>query len=218
MNVKRIAIDGGAATGKSTVSKLVAQLLEIRYINTGQMYRLFALAAMQNNIIDNEQAIYELIKDFAITYDKEGNIVSPDIQFDLETLDSKEVGQNASRVAALRLVREVATEKQIAIGREPGVLMEGRDIGTVIMKDADFKFFIKVRPEVAAQRRYDQHVSLGENVDYDEILSEVKERNERDVTREIAPLVPTTESIIIDSSDNTALEIAHMICEVINNG
>ncbi len=218
MNSIRIAIDGGAATGKSTVSKLVANMLGIRYINTGQMYRLFALVAMEKGILDNEKEIFEVIKDFAITYKSNGMITTPDFHFDEVMLESKEVGQNASIVASMPLVREVATEKQILIGKEAGVLLEGRDIGTVIMTDADYKFFIKVRPEVAAERRLAQHINQGEEADFEEILNEIKERNHRDITREIAPLVPTHDSIIIDSSDNTAFEIAQQICEVINNG
>ncbi len=218
MTSLRIAIDGGAATGKSTVSKLVASKLGIRYINTGQMYRLFALVAIREKILSDEKAIYDMIKYFTITYDENGMIKTPNFDFHPDELELKEVGANASVVAAMPLVREVATEKQIQIGKEKGVLLEGRDIGTVIMPDADFKIFIKVQPEVAAERRVKQHVSLGEEVVFEDILKDIVERNERDANREIAPLKPTDESIIIDSSFNTAEEIANMIVKEVTHG
>lgn len=214
MNSLRLALDGGAATGKSTVSKLVAEKLGIRYINTGQMYRLFALVAIKENIVDDEKAIYEKIKDFAITYNKEGEITTPDYTFEFNDINLKQVGAMASVVAAMPLVREVATEKQKLIAQESGVLIEGRDIGTVIMPDADFKFFIKVKPEVAAERRVAQHKSLGEEVKFEDILKDINERNERDANREIAPLKPTDESIIIDTSFDSAEVIANNIIKI----
>ncbi len=218
MNSLRIAIDGGAATGKSTVSRMLAEKLGIRYINTGQMYRLFALVALTHDIIEDEDAIYEEIKDFAITYDKNGLISTPDFHFNHDLLEASEVGANASVVAAMPKVREIATEKQIQIGQESGVLLEGRDIGTVIMPDADFKIFIKVDPVVAAERRVKQHLSLGEEVEFEKILHEIIERNDRDASREIAPLVPTEESIIIDSSNNTPEELVEMLFKEVAHG
>ncbi len=217
-NVLRIAIDGGAATGKSTVSKLVAKQLGIRYINTGQMYRLFALVAIRENVTDDENKVYEAIKDLNISYNDKGLITCDSIQFNEDDLETKLVGQNASVVAAMPLVRKVASEKQIAIGQEPGVLLEGRDIGTVIMKDADFKFFIKVDPMVAAQRRVLQHESLGEQVVLEEIYQDILERNDRDENRSVAPLRPTETSIIVDSSKNSAQEVADIIVEEVTNG
>ncbi len=218
MNTLRIAIDGGAATGKSTVSKLLAHKLGIRYINTGQMYRLFALVAIEEKILNDEQALFERIADFAITYTKEGTITTPDFNFELYELESSEVGASASIVAAMPKIREVATEKLVQVGREAGVLLEGRDIGTVVMPDADFKIFIEVQPEVAAKRRVLQHQSHGEEVVYEDILNDIIKRNKRDAEREIAPLIPTPESIIIDSSNNTAEEIAENIFQVVTNG
>ncbi len=215
MRSLRIALDGGAATGKSTVSKLVADKLGIRYINTGQMYRMFGLYAIKNNITNDEDAIYEGIKDFSISYNEKGEITTPDFDFEFNEIDSKQSGAMASIVAAMPKVREVATIKQKEIAQEKGVLIEGRDIGTVIMPDADFKFFIKVQPEVAAKRRVAQHESMGEHVRFEDILSDINERNVRDANREIAPLKPTDESIIIDTSVDTAEEIANQMCKVI---
>ncbi len=218
MNSLRIAIDGGAATGKSTVSKLLAHKLGVRYINTGQMYRLFSLVAIEEGLLNDEEKLYERISDFAITYSKEGTITTPDFNFEVYELESSEVGANASVVAAMPKVREVATEKLIQVGREAGVLLEGRDIGTVVMPDADFKIFVTVKPEVAAKRRVLQHQAHGEDVEYEVILKEIIDRNERDANREIAPLKPTPESITIDTSDNSAEEIAENIFRMVTNG
>lgn len=214
-NLMRIAIDGGAATGKSTVSKLVADKLNIRYINTGQMYRLFAFVAKQNNVIGDEEATFELIKDLKLSYDNNGNIVCEDVDFTLEQLVTADMGPAASITSKLPKVREVATIKQQEIGREDKTLLEGRDIGTIIMPDAPYKFFLTVSPEAAADRRYNE-VKDEDGVSREEILKQIIERNERDTNREIAPLVPAEDSMIIDTSDLTPEEVANRIVEVIN--
>lgn len=212
----RIAIDGGAATGKSTVSKLVANKLGIRYINTGQMYRLFALIALENNLLDNESELEKLLNNYIFSFDENGLITCEGLEIDYDRLNSKEVSIIASKVSLIPSIRKIATLKQIKIGKEEGVLMEGRDIGTIIMPDATHKFFITVRPEVAAQRRVKHHESMGESVVYEDILKDIIERNERDTNRGIAPLKPAIDSKVIDSSDKTVEEVAMRIVGEIN--
>lgn len=212
----RVAIDGGAATGKSTVSKLVAQKLGIRYINTGQMYRLFGFIAFKNNIMYDEQAIYEAIKDLKLTYDNNGNIICDSVNFFPEELVTSEAGPRASQVSAMPLVRKVATIKQQEIGKENKVLLEGRDIGTIIMPDAPFKFFLTVSPEAAAERRYNEIKDDESEVTKEIILKQIIERNEKDSTRDIAPLVPAEDAIIIDTSSLNQYEVVDKIVEVIN--
>lgn len=211
----RIAIDGGAATGKSTVSKLVANKLNIRYINTGQMYRLFGFVASKNNVLDDEQKIYDLIKDLKLSYDDNGNIMCDSVIFTLKEIHTSDAGTNASLVSSMPLVREVATKKQQEIGKEDKVLLEGRDIGTIIMPDASYKFFLKVTPEAAADRRYNE-VKLEDNITRDDILKQIIERNERDSKREIAPLVPASDAFIIDTSKLKPEEVVDKIVEVVN--
>ncbi len=217
MSVKlRIAIDGGAATGKSTVAKLVSKKLDIRYINTGQMYRLFAFIAIKNNILNNEHELFKLIKDIKISYDKNGDIQTDFIDFSLDELESPEIGKAASMVSSLSRVREIATNLQKKIGCENGILLEGRDIGTIIMPNADFKFFLTVKPKAAAKRRFLQIKDNDSKMSEEEIYNLIVERNERDKERKIAPLIPAIDALEIDTSDNSAEEIADKIVRFIH--
>lgn len=212
----RIAIDGGAATGKSTVSKLVAKKLGIRYINTGQMYRLFGYIASTKKILDDESKVYEEIKNLELTYDKYGNIICNSIDFNIEQLLTSEAGPWASVVSAMPTVRKVATLKQKEIGKELGVLLEGRDIGTIIMPDADYKFFLTVSPEAAAERRFNEIKKTESTITKKQILKQIVERNDKDSKRVIAPLIPAKDSIIIDTSSLNQEQVVDKILGVIN--
>ncbi|BDU67472.1 MAG: cytidylate kinase [Candidatus Tyloplasma litorale] len=212
----RIAVDGGAATGKSTISRLVAKKLGIKYINTGQMYRLFAFVSIKNNSLNDEKTLFNFLKKQNITFDEKGNIHSEKIKFNLKDLEQEAISKKSSIIASMPLIRSLATEIQIKIGKEKGVLLEGRDIGTVIMPDADFKFFIKVKPEIAAKRRFDQLKNI-KDVSYESILEEIKKRNLRDENRKIAPLKPLKDSIIIDSSYQSIDEIVDFFIKEIES-
>lgn len=216
MSTNRIAIDGGAATGKSTVAKAVANELGLRYINTGQMYRLFALVAIRNDIVTDEDKIFDAIKDLDVSYNSDGDILSNDVEFELNEITSSEIAPFASKISAMPKVRQVASAKQIALAKQDNVVLEGRDIGTVIMPDATHKFFLKVDPKVAAERRYYQELEKGQDVTKEGIYKFIVERNERDINREVAPLVPTPESIIIDTTDIDEKEVARLIIKEIN--
>ncbi len=216
-NNLKIAIDGGAATGKSTISKLLANKLGIKYINTGQMYRLFTLIAIKKNILDDEDKIFELIKDINLYYKEDGNIFSDDFKFEFNDLYSQDVSKQTSKISVYPKVREIAKIKQMKIAQEENkILMEGRDIATVIMKDADYKFFIKVNDDVAAKRRYKQHKEQGEDVSFENIFKDISIRNRNDQNRKIAPLKTVEDSIIIDTSNLTIEQVVNLILEKIN--
>jgi len=212
----RVAIDGGAGTGKSTISKNVANKLGITYINTGQMYRLIALFAYKNNLIDNENILYEKIKNMKVSFDKNGLITSNLISFSPNDLESNEISSIVSIVASYEKIREVSTIIQKEISKQKGILLEGRDIGTIIMPDADYKFYLEVNPEIAAKRRVIQHKKQGINSSYDSILKNINKRNDLDKNRKIGPLMKAFDSKTIDTSNNTIDEIVHQILEVIN--
>ncbi len=217
MDIKlRISIDGGAATGKSTVSRLVSKKLGLKYINTGQMYRLFGLVAIRNNLTKKENELSKMLEDIKISYNDEGNIISNFTKFTLEQLNSPEVGDAASKVSSMPQVRKIATLKQKEIAEQKGILMEGRDIASIIMPNADFKFYLKVEPEIAAHRRFVQAKGTENEKSEDEILNLIKDRNKRDKNREIAPLVILSDSIVFDTSKETAEQISDKIVGVIN--
>lgn len=215
-NALRIAIDGGAATGKSTVSKIVANELSIKYINTGQMYRLFALFAIRNNLTKNEEKLSEKLLSLNLDYNQNGQIISDSLDFTYEELSGQAVSSMASIISSLHLVRIIATKKQIEIGKQDGVLLEGRDIGTIIMKDATHKFFIIASPEEAARRRVRDYKNNGYNISYEETLKDIIERNKRDQEREIAPLIPSANSHIINTDNKSIKKVVREILEVIN--
>jgi len=214
----RIAIDGGAATGKSTTSKLVAKKLGLTYVNTGQMYRLIALIALKNNLENDEKKLLNKIKDIKMSFDDNGKILNDFIKLDENILDSNEVSNVLNSITHYPLIREFASKKQMEFGKKPGVLLEGRDIGTVVMPDADYKFYLFVDPKVAAKRRVKQFSEMGEQISYEKTLQDIIDRNESDMNRKVGPLMPTKNSIHIDTSFNTAEEVANQIVGIINNG
>ena len=198
-NIFRIAIDGPSGAGKSTIAKAVAKALNIDYIDTGAMYRTVTLYCMRNN----------LIKDGKID-EAELKKVIYDIDIDLRKLDpqirSIEVSNNVSMVATIPFVREAMVEKQREMGKNKGVVMDGRDIGTTVFPDAELKVFVTASAEVRAQRRYDELKEKGMPADYEEILKNVQERDYIDSHREVSPLRQAPDAILLDNSNMTIPE------------
>jgi len=213
INKIRVAIDGGAATGKSSVAKNVAKKLGLNYINTGAMYRLITKFALENNIIDDEKQIVERIKEYDIKY-VDGNIKT-NMNIDYSNLETSEIANNVSKVSAYPLVRQYASELQMKLASEPGSLLEGRDIGTVIMKDADIKFFLTVTPEEAAKRRIGQLRKTNPDITIEEVVESIKKRNEYDSNREIAPLKKADDAISIDTSNYNMMGVVNEIVKII---
>ncbi len=205
-----IAIDGPVGAGKSTVARELARSLAFSYINTGAMYRAVALVARESEISPGdaqiERRLAGILDMIAITFDGERVLLSSrDIT---AAIAAPEVGDLASRLSTLAIVRRKMRELQRAAGRDGGVVMEGRDIGTAVFPDAEFKFFLDADVEVRAERRWRELVAKGASVTRDEVLAQLLERDRRDSERELAPLRRADDAIVIDS---TRLSIAEVV-------
>lgn len=203
-----IAIDGYSSTGKSTLAKQLAEHLNYIYVDTGAMYRAVTLYAIQNNFFDGDDldtskliaALPEITLSFkSITTDALPTIHLNDVSVDEEIRNMK-VSEKVSLVATISAVRRKLVEQQHQMGDNKGIVMDGRDIGTVVFPNAELKLFMTASPEVRAQRRYDELIAKGENVTFEEILHNVEERDHMDSTREDSPLVQAEDAIEIDNS------------------
>jgi cytidylate kinase len=205
-----IAIDGPVGAGKSTVAHELARSLGFSYINTGAMYRAVALVARERGInfgdAQIERRLAGILDVIAISFVGERVLLSGrDIS---AAITAPEVGDLASRLSTLAIVRQRMRELQRAAGRDGGVVMEGRDIGTAIFPDAEFKFFLDADVEVRAERRWRELVAKGASVTRDEVLAQLLERDRRDSERELAPLRRADDALVIDS---TRLSIAEVV-------
>lgn len=213
MNEKiNIAIDGPSGVGKSSVAKAIAQKLNYTFINTGLMYRALAYVCLQNNInLDNEQQVIEYISTIKIEIFP-NEIIKVNDQDITSLLWVDEISLAASQVAKLPLVRSFCVQKQQEIARRHhGVIMEGRDIGSVVLKDAELKIFLEANNETRMKRRVNQLLEKGQNVNPDEVLKNIIERDKRDQEREVTPLIKVPEAIAIDTSNLTLNEVIEKI-------
>ena len=206
-----IAIDGPAGAGKSTMAKRLAKELGYMYVDTGAIYRtvayFFDLWGVSPKDIDNiNRYIDELT--IGIEYDEEGLqhmiMNGMDVTNDIRTQD---ISQKASLVSAHAIVREMLLDMQRDVAKEYNVIMDGRDIGTVVLPKANVKIFLTASPEVRAKRRTDELIAKGQKADYNKILQEIKQRDYQDTHREIAPLKLARDSIKLDTSDMTIEEV-----------
>ncbi|WMI67506.1 (d)CMP kinase [Mangrovimonas sp. YM274] len=203
-----IAIDGFSSTGKSTVAKSLAKALGYVYVDSGAMYRAVTLYAMRNNFIDetnfNKEGLLNQLEDISISFQfnpelgyAEVYLNGINVEKDIRTL---EVSNLVSQIAAVPEVREKQVALQRKIGEDKGVVMDGRDIGTVVFPNAELKIFMTASPETRARRRYDELVQRGDEVDYESVLQNVQTRDHLDSTRKDSPLVQADDAILIDNS------------------
>ena len=210
-----IAIDGPAGAGKSTIAKLAAKKLGYIYVDTGAMYRAIALYVLDNNVDYNDNDVLCKALDrinIEIIYDNglqkvilNGDDVSDKIR-------QEKVGNMASSVATKKTVREKLLELQRNIASSNDVIMDGRDIGTFVLPNAECKIYLTASVEVRAKRRYDELVSKGEKPSLDKIAEDIKKRDYQDMNRDIAPLKQADDAIYLDSSDMTIEEVVEKIC------
>lgn len=200
-----IAIDGPAGAGKSTIAKRVAEELNFMYVDTGALYRAVALCAIQKNIEpDDSQRVSEMLSEikvqlaFNYRFEKVVLLDGRDVSSRIRT---PEVSMAASKISALPQVRAYLLDLQRDIAKENNVIMDGRDIGTVVLPDARVKIFLTASPEVRAERRYKELSEKGANVSFDEVLRDVNERDYNDSHRKTAPLKPAEDSVFVDTTD-----------------
>ena len=216
-----IAIDGHSSCGKSTMAKDLACRIGYVYIDTGAMYRAVTLFAMRHNLIANGQVdaakLQEEMGNIHISLRLNPETQRPDTYLNGECVEREirtmEVSRHVSLIAALPFVRSAMVEMQREMGKEKGVVMDGRDIGTVVFPNAELKIFVTASAEVRAQRRYDELTAKGEKCNYEEILENVKERDRIDSTRETSPLRQAEDAIVLDNTHMTIPEQENWLME-----
>jgi cytidylate kinase len=211
-----IAIDGPAGAGKSTIARLIGEKYNLMYINTGSMYRAVTLFAMQRGIDPIQvKELCELI-DTLNMYFKNENLFVNDVDV-TDELTSIQVTNNVSRYASILEVRQKLVQMQQKIAENYDVVMDGRDIGTVVLKDASLKIFLTARAEERAKRRYDELIAKNVKVDYNNILEDIKKRDYIDSNRKIDPLRKAEDAIEIDSSTMDINEVVEAISRYISS-
>lgn len=227
-----IAIDGFSSTGKSTVAKQLAKALGYIYVDSGAMYRAVTLYAMQNKLIDkdsfNKEQLVAQLKDIEITFKFNEKVGFAEVYLNGQNVENEirtlEVSQFVSCVSTISQVRQQLVKIQKEFGKHKGVVMDGRDIGTVVFPEAELKLFITASAEIRAKRRFNELLGKGENVSYDDILENVKSRDLMDSTRKDSPLIKAEDAIEIDNSEmtleqqfNTVLNLAKEKIELANS-
>ena len=219
-----IAIDGFSSTGKSTIAKLIAKKYNFIYVDTGAMYRAVTLFAMQNNLISNgfmdQTNLIKNLKEITLSFQFNMNLGfaemflnNVNVEKEIRTL---EVSQFVSKIATISEVRKKLVSEQQEMGKQGGIVMDGRDIGTVVFPNAHLKLFMTASADKRATRRYNELVAIGDNVSFEDILFNVQERDRVDSTREDSPLVMADDAIEFDNSDMGITEQFDKICSVID--
>ncbi|WP_195407658.1 (d)CMP kinase [Bacteroides congonensis] len=206
-----IAIDGFSSCGKSTMAKDLAREVGYIYIDSGAMYRAVTLYSMENGIFDGDvidtEKLRNEIKNIHISFRLNPETGRPDTYLNGVNVENRirtmEVSSKVSPVSALDFVREAMVAQQQAMGKEKGIVMDGRDIGTTVFPDAELKIFVTATPEVRAQRRYDELKAKGQEASFDEILKNVKRRDYIDQNREVSPLRKADDALLLDNTDLT---------------
>lgn len=209
-----IAIDGHSSSGKSTMAKELAQEIGYVYIDTGAMYRAVTLYALRQGYIQgnsiNEKALEADMPRLSITFQSNPGTGKSDTFLNGEDVEKEirgmEVANKVSLVASIGFVRKAMVAQQQVMGKEKGIVMDGRDIGTVVFPHAELKLFVTASPEVRAQRRVDELLAKGEKVSYEEVLENVKKRDFIDSTREESPLRKADDAIVLDNSNMSRAE------------
>ena len=211
----RIAVDGPSGAGKSTIARAIAEKLSIDYIDTGAMYRAVGYKLLQKGIdLSDLPAVSAMLAETEIDF-SQGNIYLDGENIN-DRIRTEEISKQASACSALGIVRAKLTEQQQKMGEKKSVIMDGRDIGTVVFPDAEYKFFITASAEERAQRRYKELIEKGQDAVYEQVLTDIKQRDHNDTTREINPLRKAEDAIEVDTTDMGIKEAVDYICKEMN--
>ena len=210
-----IAIDGPSAAGKSTVSDHLAQLLGYVHLDTGAMYRLVAYMALKDGLgLDDEEAIVALMKKSKMEFKDNGEIYLNGIEVS-DKIRTNEISMAASTVSKNPRVRTALVALQKDIAKDKGYILDGRDIGTVVLKDAEVKIYLTASAEDRAKRRMIQNAAKGLKDDYEKLLKEIKDRDYQDMHRSVSPLKKADDAIAIDTSDLSQDEVVEAIYKIV---
>lgn len=199
-----IAIDGPAGAGKTTIAKALSKRLNVPYVSTGALYRAFALKCINLGLDPNDESVANSIAkstDVQTFYKNGKQVILLDGADVTDSLYCDKVSQASSQISTHKVVRQSMLNIQRNIAKSQSVIMDGRDIGSVVLPNANFKFYLDSDVEVRAKRRYDELKQKGEAVTYEEVLEDLKERDYRDKTRDISPLLVCPDAIVVDSTN-----------------
>mgnify|MGYP001400290622 CR=1 FL=1 len=214
-DIIRIAVDGPSGAGKSTIAKAIAAKLKIDYIDTGAMYRAVGYKMLQEGVpLDDLNKLAAMLDATDIDF-SEGNIILDGVIVN-DKIRTPEMSRQASACSAIGMVRTKLVEIQRRMGERKSVIMDGRDIGTNVMPDAEYKFFITASAEERARRRFDELKEKGDDVSYEQVLEDIKARDYNDSTREINPLRKADDAVEIDTTRMTIDEVVNSVCEEMN--
>ena len=215
-----ITIDGPSGAGKGTVSTLLAKHFNWHFLDSGAIYRVLAVAAMHHQIeSEDEQGLLPLASSLDVSFETtehscriilEGEDVT-------DAIRTEEVGSVASKVASLPTIREALLRRQRAFKQEPGLVADGRDMGTVVFPNAEAKIFLTASAEERAQRRYKQLKDKGHDVSITRLLADIQARDERDANRKVAPLVPAEDALVLDSTHLSIEQVLEKITEFVDS-
>ena len=210
----RVAIDGPGGTGKSTIAKAVASRFGLEYIDTGAMYRALGLKALRNGVpAEDENAVKAMLDETVIDF--AGGKTMLDGENVSGLIRTNEISMAASNISKLAIVRAKVDEVSRFLASTKDVVMEGRDIGSTVIPDAEVKIFMTAAPEVRAKRRYDQLKEAGKEADYDKIFNEIQQRDYQDSHREVSPLRQAEDAVYLDTSDMTIEENIDAVADII---
>lgn len=210
-----IAIDGPSAAGKSTIAKMIANKLGYIHLDTGAMYRSCAYATKLYNVkIDDLKAIEAMMESIQLSFDKYGDIYLNDSNVSKE-IRTNEISMRTSTISQIPFVREKLVAMQREIAKEKGYILDGRDIGTVVLPNAELKIFLVASIDARAKRRYDEYVSKGIDVVYDDIYKDIEQRDYQDTHRKVSPLRKADDAVEIDTSNLTIDEVSNKILSIL---